>query len=45
VPEAAAIKKITSVPVMVVGRIHDPELAEKILQAGEADMIVMGGRS
>jgi 2,4-dienoyl-CoA reductase (NADPH2) len=42
VPEAAAIKKITNVPVMVVGRIHDPELAEKILQAGQADMIVMG---
>ena len=42
VPEAAAIKRITNVPVMVVGRIHDPELAEKILQAGQADMIVMG---
>ncbi|MDM8000069.1 MAG: NAD(P)/FAD-dependent oxidoreductase [Dehalococcoidia bacterium] len=42
VPEAAAIKKVTHVPVMVVGRIHDPELAEKILQAGQADMIVMG---
>ncbi len=42
VPEAAAIKKVTNVPVMVVGRIHDPELAEKILQAGQADMIVMG---
>ena len=42
VPEAAAIKKIANVPVMVVGRIHDPELAEKILQAGQADLIVMG---
>ena len=42
VPEAAAIKKITNVPVMVVGRIHDPELAERILQAGQADMVVMG---
>ena len=42
VPEAAAIKKVTNVPVMVVGRIHDPELAEQILQAGQADMIVMG---
>jgi 2,4-dienoyl-CoA reductase (NADPH2) len=42
VPEATAIKKVTNVPVMVVGRIHDPELAEKILQAGQADMIVMG---
>jgi 2,4-dienoyl-CoA reductase (NADPH2) len=42
VPDATAIKKVTNVPVMVVGRIHDPELAEKILQAGQADMIVMG---
>jgi 2,4-dienoyl-CoA reductase (NADPH2) len=42
VPEAAAIKKITNVPVLVVGRIHDPELAEKILQAGQADIVVMG---
>ncbi len=42
VPEAAAIKKITSATVMVVGRIHDPLMAEKVVQAGQADMIVMG---
>lgn len=42
VPEAAAIKKATEAVVMVVGRIHDPEMAEKVLQAGQADVIVMG---
>lgn len=42
VPEAAAIKKITGAAVMVVGRIHDPEMAERVLQAGQADVIVMG---
>ncbi len=42
VPEAAAIKKITSATVMVVGRIHDPLMAEKVVQAGQADIIVMG---
>ncbi len=42
VPEAAAIKKITRAAVMVVGRIHDPEKAEEVLQAQQADVIVMG---
>ncbi len=41
VPEAAAVKRAVDVPVMVVGRIHDPEYAEQILQADKADMIVM----
>lgn len=38
---AAAVKNVVDVPVMTVGRIHDPELAEAILQRGEADLIVM----
>jgi 2,4-dienoyl-CoA reductase (NADPH2) len=42
VPEAAAIKKVTSATVMVVGRIHDPGMAEKVVEAGQADIIVMG---
>ncbi len=42
VPAAAAIKKVVNVPVMVVGRIHDPLYAEEILQKEEADLIVMG---
>jgi len=42
VPAAAAIKKVAKVPVLVVGRIHDPVMAERILQADQADLIVMG---
>ena len=41
VPQAEAIKRAVDVPVMVVGRIHDPEYAEQILQQDRADMIVM----
>ncbi len=42
VPAAAAIKQVVDVPVMVVGRINDPRLAEDILQKGHADITVMG---
>jgi len=41
VPEAEAIKRAVDVPVMVVGRIHDPEYAEEILRQDKADMIVL----
>ncbi len=39
---AAAVKRVVDVPVMVVGRIHDARLAERILRKGQADLIVMG---
>ena len=39
---AAALKKTVDVPVMVVGRITDPRLAEDILARGQADMVAMG---
>jgi len=42
VTAAAAVKRVVDVPVMVVGRIHDARLAEKILSEGHADLIVMG---
>ncbi len=42
VPLAAEIKKVVNVPVMAVGRINDPRLAENILQRDEADLIAMG---
>lgn len=42
VPAAMAVKQIVDVPVMVVGRINDPLLAEDILDKGQADMVVMG---
>jgi 2,4-dienoyl-CoA reductase-like NADH-dependent reductase (Old Yellow Enzyme family)/thioredoxin reductase len=39
---AQGIKKVVSVPVMAVGRIRKPEMAETILQEGKADLICMG---
>ena len=42
VPLAAEIKGVVSVPVVTVGRIHSPRLAEEILKQGKADLIAMG---
>lgn len=42
VQAAAAIKAVVKVPVMVVGRINNPQQAEDILQKGNADIAVMG---
>jgi len=39
---AEALKRVVEVPVLVVGRINDPRLAEDILRRGEADFAVMG---
>jgi NAD(H)-dependent 7beta-hydroxy-3-oxo-delta4-cholenoic acid oxidoreductase len=39
---AAAIKQVVDVPVMVVGRINNPQIAEDLLKKGYADMTVMG---
>ncbi|HEX2285428.1 MAG TPA: NAD(P)/FAD-dependent oxidoreductase [Mycobacterium sp.] len=39
---AAAVKQVVDVPVIAVGRIHDPDLAEQILAEGRADFIAMG---
>ncbi|MFI5215622.1 MAG: FAD-dependent oxidoreductase [Candidatus Limnocylindria bacterium] len=39
---AAAVKRVVDAPVMAVGRIHDPKLAERILRDGHADLIAMG---
>jgi NAD(H)-dependent 7beta-hydroxy-3-oxo-delta4-cholenoic acid oxidoreductase len=39
---SAAIKQVVDVPVMVVGRINDPLVAEDILEKGDADMVVLG---
>ncbi|MDF2927356.1 MAG: hypothetical protein K0R57_6270 [Paenibacillaceae bacterium] len=38
----AALKKILSIPVMVVGRINDPAVAEEIVAGGKADFIALG---
>lgn len=42
VPLAAEVKKVVRVPVIAVGRINDPWLAEEILASGKADLIAMG---
>jgi len=39
---AADIKAEIDVPVMVVGRINDPFIAEEIIKEGKADIICMG---
>jgi 2,4-dienoyl-CoA reductase (NADPH2) len=38
----AAVKQVVGVPVMAVGRIHDPARAQRILADGRADFIAMG---
>jgi len=42
---AAEVKKITNLPVITVGRINDPRLAETILATGKADIVAMGRQS
>lgn len=39
---AEEVKKVVNIPVMTVGRINDPFLAESILLSGKADLIAMG---
>jgi 2,4-dienoyl-CoA reductase-like NADH-dependent reductase (Old Yellow Enzyme family)/thioredoxin reductase len=45
VNDAAAIKKAVSIPVIAVGRINDPYLAEDILESGMADLVALGRES
>ncbi len=42
VPYAAAIKAAVPVPVIAVGRLHDPDFAERLLVEGKADLIAVG---
>lgn len=39
---AAAVKQVVDVPVIAVGRIHDPAGAERILSDRRADFVAMG---
>lgn len=39
---AREVKKIANVPVIAIGRINNPDLAEEILKSGAADMTAMG---
>lgn len=39
---AAAVREVVDVPVIAVGRLHDPVLAEQVLAQGRADFVAMG---
>ena len=39
VPDAAAIRAVVKIPVVVAGRITDPALAEQIIEDGSADIV------
>ncbi|MCX5866395.1 MAG: FAD-dependent oxidoreductase [Proteobacteria bacterium] len=41
-PFAEAIKQVVDVPVICVGRINSPQIAEFVLEAGKADLVSMG---
>ena len=45
VENAALIKNSVNIPVICVGRINDPELAEDIVSSGKADFISLGRQS
>ena len=42
IPLAEGIKKAVKVPVIAVGKIHDPFLAEDTIRQGKADLVAMG---
>lgn len=42
IPWAKEVKSNVKIPVIAVGRIRDPAMAEQILQDGKADLISMG---
>lgn len=39
---ASAVREVVDVPVIAVGRLHDPALAERVLAEGRADFVAMG---
>jgi len=41
-PYAAKMKEALEVPVIAVGRLDDPELAARVIAAGEADVVLLG---
>ena len=42
VKQAVEIKKISSVPVIVVGKINTPQLAQSLVESGQVDGVVIG---
>ncbi len=45
VDHAAEVKSVVSVPVITVGWINDPFMAESIVKSGKADLVAMGRAS
>lgn len=45
VDHAAAVKNVVNIPVVTVGRINDPLMAENIIASGRADLVAMGRAS
>ncbi len=41
-PRARALKQVLGVPVITVGRISDPRLADQAIERGDADMVSFG---
>lgn len=39
---ASSIKKAVRIPVITVGRLHDPKLADSVIASGQADMVALG---
>lgn len=39
---AEAVKRVVSIPVITVGRIKRPELADRVIREGRADVVAMG---
>lgn len=42
VPLAAAVRNAVGIPVIAVGKLHQPEIAEAVLTEGKADLIALG---
>lgn len=42
---AGAVRRAVSIPVIAVGRINDPRIAEQVLASGRADLVAMGRAS
>lgn len=45
VDNAEAIRKVVHIPVVAVGRINDPYIAEMVLESGKADLVTMARSS
>ncbi|MFC2067264.1 FAD-dependent oxidoreductase [Chloroflexota bacterium] len=39
---AAKVKQVVNIPVIAVGKLHYPDLAERVLQEGKADFVALG---